>query len=167
MSAKQYRVLKQTLENIKHILKTDLYEEEMTFIKGRIKTYKLMADIRKHVPEYTIPQFPDLIDQKFIKPRHIQYFEFQMHKWDNKGIFDDIRNIMAYRICVYYDILKVEKSKGIYFVYNMVIDRMIDFNVLVFQYLWMNKLDKKFYACDSPFNDSFHARVNHVITDFS
>lgn len=160
-SAKQYRVLMQTLRSLQWLFKPEAYEQELQFLKERIKTYKLMAQIRKHAPEYTIPRFPDLVSPESIY--RIEYIEYVCQRDPKCAEFYYIRDVLVRRLNTYHIVASDELSRGVYFMYHSACINLTVFDMLVTQHVYRNEFGKIFYEYDTPFSDEFHKLVNHNI----
>ncbi len=164
-SAKQYRVLIQTLKSVQWLFKQDVYDQELVFLKGRIKTYKLMAQIRKHAPEYSIPRFPSLVDPAIIDTRYnVDLFE-ESNVCDYKDQFTETRNVLFNRLRIYHEVLCDEQSEGVHFMYRAARYALVVFDILVIQYMRRDRIQKIFYQHDTPFSDTFHASVQYRVQE--
>lgn len=162
-SAKQYRVLMQTLKSVQWLFKQDVYDQEIAFLKSRIKTYKLMNAIRKNIPEYSIPRFPNLIDPAIINFDYRVDLLEESNVEDYEDQFTDTRNILYERVRIYYEILCDELSEGIHMMYRAARYALIVFDILVIQYMRRNRIQKTFYRHDTPFSDAFHESVQYRV----
>lgn len=164
MSAKQYRVLLQKLRLIEDKLNPELYAQEMEFLRRRIKTYKLIHEIQIHVPEYTIPQFPNLVNSDELEScafRHEHNKQFTENNSDVQKIFAEFRNIIFERANIYYDVLTIEQSEGVYFMYNQTLSMLTSLDLMTdFYYIGKTK-NPELYQ-NHMFSESLHNFAYHI-----